>query len=159
MTRLGLLVVVAGVIWRISSSALLPKERANWPRIYIESVARSRTCEPKDIDCLNLKAVELTNEIRARNGVNTKLVAGPKPMLSNAKKWSKHQMGAGMQHQSPLPSLDCGIKVNRENVAWFGGMDSDPAEQCMKQWEDSPGHKVRTCSSLSRSEKDYIRGS
>lgn len=106
-------------------------------------IARPTSCTPTDLDCLNIKAVEITNEIRARNGVNSKLVPGPKAMLDNAKKWSKYQQGAGMQHQSPLPSLACGINVNRENVAMFGGMNRDPAEQCMEQWEGSPGHKVR----------------
>lgn len=102
--------------------------------------ARQSDC---DSDCLNRKAIEITNEIRARNGVDSKLVAGPSVMLENAKDWSKHQMDSGMQHQSPLPALGCGLRVNRENVAMFAGMKRDPAEQCMRQWENSPGHKVR----------------
>lgn len=96
----------------------------------LSSVARFRKCADGDEKCFCLKAVEITNDIRARKGDKTKLIAGNQVMLDNAMKWSKKQMDSYMHHQNPLPALGCDTQVNRENVAWFQGYDRDPAVQC-----------------------------
>lgn len=111
----------------------------NYPLVRIQLPAASRPihCDDK---CLNEKVLEITNKIRCKHGKCTKVKSGPKIMLENAKGWSEHQQSSGMKHQKPLPKLRCGVAIGAENVAMFAGIDNDPAEQCMKQWENSKAH-------------------
>lgn len=108
-----------------------------------ELISVARPVGDCDDVCMQKKAVDITNKIRCKYGECTKVKAGPMVMLDNAKDWSKKQMRSGMKHQKPLPKLRCGINVMAENVAMFGGFNPDPAEQCMKQWENSKGHRGR----------------
>lgn len=95
--------------------------------------------------CMNKKAVDITNEVRCRHGECTKLISGPMVMLNNAKDWSKTQMRKGALEHQPLPKiLGCQVKVMGENVAMFDDWaNPNPAEKCLKQWENSPGHLGR----------------
>lgn len=99
------------------------------------------------------KAVDITNTVRRRYKNTGKyvgmgegdLAVGTQSMLDNAFSHSKKMAdGFGMNHQdlsAASAAVGCDLFINRENIAMFGGFgDTDPAEKCMKQWEDSPPH-------------------
>jgi hypothetical protein len=100
--------------------------------------------------------VDITNEIRARHGKSGKVVAGTQSMLDNAVKHSKDMSETSMEHQNlgaASAEVGCGVFINRENIAMFGGMDKDPAVQCMDQWEKSAGHLENI---LGAEDGDYV---
>jgi hypothetical protein len=100
--------------------------------------------------------VDITNEIRARHGKSGKVVAGTQSMLDNAVKHSKDMSETSMEHQNlgaASAEVGCGVFINRENIAYFGGMDKDPAVQCMDQWEKSAGHLENI---LGAEDGDYV---
>jgi hypothetical protein len=107
-------------------------------------LVRPIACDENDVTCFCLRAVQITNEIRSRRGGNGDLVPGTQSMLDNAVEHSKEMAGPmGMEHQdlaTASKKVGCDVFINRENIAMFGGMDKDPAVQCMEQWEGSPGH-------------------
>lgn len=105
---------------------------------------RQSSCGSGDNECMCQKGVELTNAIRRKNGKTNDLRAGPESMLNNAVEHSTEMKnGLGLEHQEldqATKKVGCGVFINRENIAMNGGMDVDPIVQCMKQWEESPGH-------------------
>jgi uncharacterized protein YkwD len=106
-------------------------------------LVRPITCDDGDAACFCMRAVGITNDIRARNGAGGDLVAGTLSMLANAVKHSKKMSDTSMDHQDLGTASDevgCGVFINRENIAMFSGIDKDPAVQCMEQWEGSSGH-------------------
>lgn len=94
--------------------------------------ARPAACAENDADCMCMEALRITNEIRAKVGKGPVMV-GPKNMLRNAANHSKAMSDyLGMEHQDlgeAAEKVGCDIFMNRENVAWYNGMDVDPAVQ------------------------------
>jgi hypothetical protein len=122
----------------------------------ISTYVRASSCTTGDDACWCNKAAEITNGIRAEAGKG-KLVVGTQSMLDNAMKHSKEMCNSiGMEHQdlsAATADVGCDIFINRENIAMYGGMDVDPAEQCMKQWKESPGHYENI---VGASDGDYV---
>lgn len=115
-------------------------------------VAAVRAAESGADYCV--KSTDITNDIRRRYRGKGKyvdqgqgdLVTGTESMLANCVSHSKDMAESlGMVHQDlsqATAKVGCDLFISGENVAWFGGYseDTDPAVQCMKQWEESPGH-------------------
>lgn len=93
------------------------------------------------VECLNKSAVDITNTIRAAAGKGP-LNVGPAAMLNNALRHSAEMSKTGMRHQNLRAAEDVGrdLFINRENVAYYRGIDGNPAQQLMGQWENSQGH-------------------
>jgi uncharacterized protein YkwD len=102
-------------------------------------------------------AVDITNEIRARHGKSGKVVAGTESMLNNAVKHSQEMATSlGLEHQTlstATAEVGCNVFINRENIAYFGGTEADPAVHCMDQWEKSAGHLENI---LGAEDGDYV---
>lgn len=121
------------------------------------------------------RGVSITNDIRRRYQGKGKyvgqgqgdLVVGTVSMLDNCLSHSKlmadrHANGfnnfQGSQgHQNlgdATEKVGCGLFINGENIAMFSAsMATDPAVQCMKQWEESEGHLDNI---MRQKEGDYV---
>lgn len=114
-----------------------------------------------------MKSTDITNDIRRKYRGKGKyadqgqgdLVVGTQSMLDNCV-WHSKMMAEslGMVHQDlneATLAVGCDLFVSGENVAWFGGYseDTDPAVQCMKQWEESEGHLDNI---MRHEEGDYV---
>lgn len=121
-------------------------------RVESDLIASVRAEESSADYCV--KSTDITNEIRRRHRGKGKymdqgegdLMTGTESMLANCISHSKNMADyLGMEHQDlsqATAEVGCDLFITGENVAWFGDYpeDTDPAVQCMKQWEESEGH-------------------
>lgn len=103
-------------------------------------------CSNNNVVCMNKEAVAATNVIRREAGLRP-LQIGTKAMLQNALQHSRvmaskdnlyHQpVGSGLYVGSGL----CRAMLSAENIAYnFVERGASPAQKCVKQWRESPGH-------------------
>lgn len=130
----------------IALSLALLASRTDGAPVSLASVVRQESCS--EADCWNRNALRFVNKYRSSQGKGA-LVSGPAPMLANAVAHSRAQDAGGKIFHQDLndagEKVGCGLFVNRENVAMFGGAGSvdgkGASRQFMDQWIGSEGHR------------------
>jgi hypothetical protein len=100
-------------------------------------------CSESDYDCLCMKALDENNRIRMRHGKTSMPSVGPVRMLQNALDHTK-TLPAKFEHQDLIVAakkVQCDVFISGENIAMHQDSSiTDHAAECMRQWENSPGH-------------------
>lgn len=103
---------------------------------------RGRKCRRRDVLCEAKRALELTNEIRRKNGVKEMLVLGTQAQMINAMKHARFLSKLGrLKHQKLADATRktrCERFIGGENLAAHDY--EDVAGVCVKAWKNSPGH-------------------
>lgn len=110
-------------------------------------------CADTDALCWNAEAVTLINQMRARLAGLPPLAVGTVAALDNAVGHSRRMAAGGrsaFQHQpdgAATAEIGCNVFVSGENIAaGWPGVDN-PAAKCVKQWENSAGHRANILNS------------
>ena len=115
-----------------------------WVMLYVASRNNNITREELDINKESQRVVELCNEARKQNGVNSSLVLDAK--LSTAAQKRAEELVQLFSHTRPnktdfstvLKEYNISYKTAGENIA-YGQVDADDV---MKSWLNSPGHRA-----------------
>lgn len=101
------------------------------------------SCTYHDSECWNEVALQYVNDIRISRGL-APFHVGTVSMLDNAVSHSRFMLDSNSFNHQDLSevtqSIGCGIFCGAENIAYFGGKQSNPAKMCVDMWKNSEGH-------------------